>query len=125
MNKIVLSVVSLALLSFAEVQLSDVGVNDDYFLNAHVSFSCPAPPAYALLPSDDNSTASAVGDDDYYGAALQPSYAGFVFFYTWMCVFTVFPLLYFAFNNKIKPVGEVKAFLPEGTQLHFFFIFFV
>jgi hypothetical protein len=118
MNKIVLSVVSLALvsLSFAEVQLSDVGVNDDYYLNAHVSFSCPAPPAYAVLPSE-NSTASAAGDDDYYGAALQPSYAGFVFFYTWMCVFTVFPLLYFAFNNKIKPVGEVKPFLPEGNDL--------
>jgi predicted P-type ATPase len=52
-------------------------------------------------------------DDDYYGDLVEPDYAGFVFFYCWMAGLTFFSFLFFAYNNKIAPVGEVKDFLPE------------
>lgn len=63
----------------------------------------------------NSSVGDDAADDDYYGEALPNDYPAFVFFYSWMCFVTVIPLLYFAYNNKIAPIGEVKPFLPEGT----------
>lgn len=91
---------------------ADVGVNDDYFLNAPVSFECPL-----VLPTTDDLFAGNATDDagdDYLGAKLAPDYPAFTFFYCWMTVFTALPLLYFAYNNRLSPVGEVKPFVPEG-----------
>lgn len=90
--------------------MSKVGVDDDYYLDYPVSFSCPWPVPATPLPVDD------AVDDDYYGAKLATDYPAFVFFYTWMCFVTVFPLLFFAYNNKIAPIGKVKPFIPEGTN---------
>lgn len=112
--------------------VAKVGVDDDYYLNIPVTYTCP----YQI--TDDtygfnvttNSTATNTTDvytDDYYGALLPSDYPAFTFFYCWMCVITVFPLLYFAYNNKIAPVGEVKPFVPESKYLiscDFFFSFF-
>lgn len=91
-----------------------VGVNDDYYLNAPVSFECPL-----VLPTTDDTLAGNVTDDggagdDYLGSKLPPDYPAFTFFYCWMTVFTALPLLYFAYNNRLSPVGEVKPFVPEG-----------
>jgi hypothetical protein len=117
----------LLLFCIVSVVFADVGVNDD-LLNAQVSFSCPLPTTddYASAAAAANSTGNSTavdGGDDYYGDTLPATYPAFVFFYSWMCVITIFPLLFFAYNNKIAPVGQVKPFLPEGKRF-FFFIFF-
>lgn len=96
--------------------LSDAGsrsVDDDYYLNADVSFSCPLPPTPTYNVTDDGG-----GDDDYYGATLPGDYPAFTFFYVWMCCITVFPLLYFAYNNRFSPIGQVKPFTPESKLLY-------
>jgi hypothetical protein len=54
-------------------------------------------------------------DDDYYGEIVASDYPGFIFFYCWMAGITLLAFLYFAYNNKISPVGEVKPFIPEGS----------
>lgn len=107
----------LVIAALLAVIAGDVGVNDDYYLDAQVSFSCPLPAAVVSynLTDDSNSTYYYAGDD-YYGAKVGASYPGFVFFYTWMCFVTVFPLLFFAYNNRFAPIGEVKAFIPESKS---------
>jgi hypothetical protein len=52
--------------------------------------------------------------DDYYGEKLAPEYPAFVFFYVWMGFMTVAPLLYFAYNNRFNPIGDVLPFVPES-----------
>lgn len=101
-----------------------VGVNDDYYLNAPVSFECPL-----VLPTTDdifagNATDDGGAGDDYLGAKLAPDYPAFTFFYCWMTVFTALPLLYFAYNNRFAPVGEVKPFVPEGKLVNLLLLLF-
>jgi hypothetical protein len=107
------------LLSSILTVTADVGVNDDYYLNIPVTYSCPyqyTDDAYYNLTTNSTATNSTddYATDDYYGALLPADYPAFTFFYCWMCVITVFPLLYFAYNNKIAPIGEVKPFVPES-----------
>ena len=59
--------------------------------------------------------AAAADDDDYYGDIVPPAYPGFVAFYCWMGFITFAAFMFFAYNNKISPIGEVKDFVPEGA----------
>ena len=96
----------------------EIGVNDDYYLNYPVSFSCPLPDYSELSDynaSNSNSSYYYSGDD-YYGATLPAKYPAFVFFYVWMIFMTLFPLFYFAYNNKIAPIGQLKPFIPESED---------
>jgi hypothetical protein len=111
MRKFLFLVSSLVVFTISSITAQKVGVDDDYYLNYPVSFSCPWPTPNVTQSTDD------AADDDYYGTVLSAEYPAFVFFYSWMSFITVVPLLYFAFNNKISPVGEVKPFLPEGIIL--------
>ena len=53
-------------------------------------------------------------DDDAYNYAEVPrDYAGFVFFFCWICGVTAMAFLYFAYNNKIAPVGESVPLVLE------------
>lgn len=111
---VLLSLIAVCCLTFSYAGTGG-GVDDDYYLNADVSFSCPLP--VANVTSSYNVTDDGGGDDDYYGATLPADYPAFVFFYTWMCFITVFPLLYFAYNNRFAPIGEVKPFIPESKYI--------
>lgn len=102
-----LLVTTLILGYFPQSSSRDVGVDDDYYLNFPVSFSCPWPLPNVTKAADD-------GTDDYYGASVPRDYPAFIFFYAWMIFITVAPLFYFLYNNKLAPNGEVKPFLPEG-----------
>jgi hypothetical protein len=58
-------------------------------------------------------------DDDYYADdQVPPDYGGFTSFYVWMSWITASSLLYFAFNNKISPVGDVLEFKPDSKYLN-------
>ena len=90
---------------FLSSVLGDVGVNDDFYLNIDSTFTCPYPPVTPPSSADDD---SASADN------LGVDYPAFVFFYVWMCFMTVAPLLFFAYNHRIQPQGEVKPFTPES-----------
>lgn len=109
--------------SFPSFTLADkIGVDDDYQLEAPVDFSCP----WAINPASINRTddGGGSGDDDYYGSGpVSANYSGFVFFYVWMVYITLAPLAYFAYNNKINPIGDVKPFTPESKRQNTFFPF--
>jgi hypothetical protein len=92
---------------FPMLQAQKVGVDDDYYLDFPVSFSCPWRTPNISKASDDD------GDDDYYGNSVPAQYPGFVFYYVWMFFITAGPLLFFLVNNKLYPIGESKPFVPE------------
>ena len=54
-------------------------------------------------------------DDDYYSDdQVPPDYAGFIAYYAWMSFISSAAFLYYAFNNKICPVGDVLDFEMES-----------
>jgi hypothetical protein len=112
MEKVAVVVLSLCVGALGQ----KVGVDDDYYLNADVSFSCPLP--IANVTSYSNVTDDGAVDDDYYGATLPADYPAFVFFYVWMIFMTLGPLSYFAYNNRVAPIGQMRPFTPESKS-HF------
>lgn len=48
---------------------------------------------------------------------IVPSdFPGFIFFYVWMGWITSSALLYFFYNNKISPEGNVLEFKSDGNS---------
>ncbi len=57
-------------------------------------------------------------DDDYYSDdEVPPDFAGFIFFYCWMAGITLVAFVFYAYNNKLYPRGDVVEFLPEGNYV--------